>query len=184
MQEGEPQPLSVRILGRDRDVYLDLNGGSRIPKISERKARSVAELRAAGVGVDRVLLACDGSQASKDLYQAVLTMMDPQVPLTLVPLTGNGTEAPGRLNLFHQEQEQAKQLGRHIQVANYEGETGPEIVRLLREGQYDLVILALPPDLPQGQNLPLDEGINYILRHAHCPVFLAAPPTVPQETAD
>src|SRR5262249_39803582 len=57
--EGETPPLTVRILARHRDVYFDLGGGSRIPKISERKARSVAELRAAGVGVDRVLLAHD-----------------------------------------------------------------------------------------------------------------------------
>src|SRR5205085_10255304 len=38
---GQPAPLSVRILGRDRDVYLDIDGGNRIPKISERQARSV-----------------------------------------------------------------------------------------------------------------------------------------------
>ena len=50
-------PLTVRILSRERDVYLDIAGGNRIPKISERSARSVAELRAAGVGVDRVLIA-------------------------------------------------------------------------------------------------------------------------------
>ena len=52
---GNPAPLTVRILSRERDVYLDIAGGSRIPKISERSARSVAELRAAGVGVDRVI---------------------------------------------------------------------------------------------------------------------------------
>ena len=67
---GEPAPLTVRILSRDRDMYLDLGGGNRIPKISERQARSVAELRAAGVGVDRVLLLHDGSPASSDLFQA------------------------------------------------------------------------------------------------------------------
>ena len=44
-------------------MYLDLAGGNRIPKISERQARSVAELRAAGVGVDRVLLLHDGTPA-------------------------------------------------------------------------------------------------------------------------
>ena len=67
---GNPAPLTVRILSRDRDIYLDLGGGNRIPKISERKARSVAELRAAGVGVDRVLLLHDGTPASSDLFQA------------------------------------------------------------------------------------------------------------------
>ena len=62
LHDGEPAPLTVRLLSRDRDVYLDLAGGNRIPKISERQARSVAELRAAGVGVDRVLLVHDGTR--------------------------------------------------------------------------------------------------------------------------
>ena len=34
---GTPAPLTVRILSRDRDMYLDLGGGNRIPKISERQ---------------------------------------------------------------------------------------------------------------------------------------------------
>src|SRR5216683_2158117 len=84
MHGGQPAPLTVRILGRDRDVHLDLGGGNRIARISERKARSVAELRAAGVGVDRVLLAHYGNSESSDLFEAVLTMLDPQVVLTLV----------------------------------------------------------------------------------------------------
>ena len=62
---GQPTPLTVRILSRERDMYLDLAGGNRIPKISERQARSVAELRAAGVGVDRVLMLYDGSPAQQ-----------------------------------------------------------------------------------------------------------------------
>src|SRR5262249_8572681 len=44
---GNPAPLTVRILGRERDVHLDLAGGNRIPRISERKAKTIAELRAA-----------------------------------------------------------------------------------------------------------------------------------------
>src|SRR5438105_8889399 len=74
---GQPAPLSVRILGRDRDVYLDIDGGNRIPKISERQARSVAELRAAGVGVNRVLMLHDGTSRGSDLFRDVLTMLDP-----------------------------------------------------------------------------------------------------------
>src|SRR5262249_41426242 len=78
LHDGQPPPLTVRVISRDRDVYLDLAGGNRIPKISERRARSVAELRAAGEGVDRVLLVHEGTQAGSDLFQAVLTMLDPQ----------------------------------------------------------------------------------------------------------
>src|SRR5262249_27731868 len=110
LHDGEAPPLLVRILGRDRDVYLDLNGGSRIPKISERKARSVAELRAAGVGVERVLMVHDGTQASRDLFQAVLTLMDPQVPLTLVPVGLPELTPANGWETLQPEQDRARQL--------------------------------------------------------------------------
>src|SRR5262249_32971184 len=111
LHEGGAKPLTVRILGRDRDVHLDLAGGNRIPKISERKARSVAELRAAGVGVDRVLLVHYGLPESSDLFEAVLTMLDPQVVLALVPL-GFPDEPPSNGNgLVQQNLERARQLG-------------------------------------------------------------------------
>src|SRR5439155_2899719 len=88
LHAGEPRPLTVRLLSRDRDVYLDLAGGNRIPHISERQARAVAALRAAGVGVDRVLLLHDGSRVGSDLFRAVLTMLDPQVNLALAYVPG------------------------------------------------------------------------------------------------
>src|SRR5262249_33493593 len=116
MPDNESRPLTVRILSRDRDVHLDLNGGSRIPKISERRARSVAERGKVGVCVERVLLAHDGTQASRHLFQSVLTMLDPQVQLTLVPVGTNGTPASPSPELLLPEQEQAKQLGRKLQV--------------------------------------------------------------------
>src|SRR6516164_9700267 len=40
LHDGQSAPLTVRILTRDRDMYLDLGGGNRIPKISERRARN------------------------------------------------------------------------------------------------------------------------------------------------
>src|SRR5207248_8652747 len=109
---GDPAPLTVRILSRDRDMYLDLAGGNRIPKISERKARSVAELRAAGVGVDRVLLLHDGSPANSDLFQGVLTMLDPEVALGIVPVVPPGSDPLNGHSVVHQDQERARQLGR------------------------------------------------------------------------
>ncbi|HEV3259030.1 MAG TPA: amino acid permease, partial [Gemmataceae bacterium] len=181
MHDGQPAPLTVRILGRDRDVYLDLGGGNRIPKISERKARSVAELRAAGVGVDRVLLAHDGSPASSDLFQAVLTMLDPQVVLSLVSLVPPGTEPLNGHGVVQQDQQRARQLGRDLKVYDVADHAGTEIVRLAREGHYDLIILALPADLPAGCTLPVGEPTGYILHNAHCRVLLAATPALPQE---
>ena len=62
---GEPVPLTIRVLSRNWDVHYDLGGGNRIPRISERKARTVAELRAAGVGVRRVLMVHDNTPHSQ-----------------------------------------------------------------------------------------------------------------------
>ncbi|HZU36180.1 MAG TPA: amino acid permease [Gemmataceae bacterium] len=181
MFHGEPAPLTVRILGRDRDVYLDLGGGNRIPKISERRARTVEELRAAGVGVDRVLLLHDGTTASSDLFQAVLTALDPKVGLSLVSLVPPGNEPLNGHAVVQQDQLRARQLGRELQVVELDGIAGPEIVRVAKEGRFDLIILPLPPDLPHTDAVPVHEPIRHVLHHAPCRVFLAAPATIPKE---
>ncbi len=88
---GEPAPLTIRILSRTWDVHYDVGGGSRIPRISERKARTVAELRAAGVGVRRVLMVHSNTPRSSDLFDLVLTALDPDVALDLVHLSNGGS---------------------------------------------------------------------------------------------
>jgi amino acid transporter/nucleotide-binding universal stress UspA family protein len=181
MCDGAPAPLTVRILGRDRDVLLDLGGGNRIPKISERKARSVAELRAAGVGVDRVLLAHDGSPESSDLFQAVLTMLDPQVVLAFVDLAATGKEASNGNGTLPHDRERARQLGRPLEVLCFTEDPGSGIVRLAREGRFDLIILPFSAEAPVDSGRAGDGWTTYVLRHAHCRVFLAAPPAIPQE---
>jgi amino acid transporter/nucleotide-binding universal stress UspA family protein len=185
MHDGQLAPLTVRILSRDRDVHLDLGGGNRIPRLGERKARSVAELRAAGVGVQRVLLTHDGSPESSDLFEAVLTMLDPHVVLGMVHFSPNANVEPERLangnGVLQQDQERAKQLGRKLEVHTLSGDQGREFVRLAREGKYDLIILALSSETPTGSKQPIDERTCFILRHAHCRVFLAAPPSIPQD---
>ncbi|HEV3238162.1 MAG TPA: amino acid permease [Gemmataceae bacterium] len=181
---GSPPPLTVRILSRDRDMYLDLGGGNRIPKISERRARNVAELRAAGVGVDRVLLVHDGSPGCSDLFQAVLTMLDPQVVLSIAPIVAPGQEPLNGHNLVHQDQERAKQLGRDLRMVQMTKDTGEEIVRQAREGQFDLIILPLSLEAAVGIGATFDDRNKYVLQHAHCRVFLATPPLIPQEVID
>jgi amino acid transporter len=182
---GTPAPLTVRILSRERDMYLDLGGGNRIPKLSERKARSVAELRAAGVGVDKVLLLHDGSQAHSDLFQAVLTVLDPGVFLALLPLGPSGAaEGADGYGGLRPEEERAKRLGRDLKVLRLPATDGPAVVKLLREGQYDLVIIPLHSEAPSGTTVHLDERTSHVLLHAHCRVFLAAAPLIPQEVVD
>jgi nucleotide-binding universal stress UspA family protein len=184
LHQGQPAPLTVRILGRDRAISLDLAGGNRIPKISERRARSVAELRAAGIGVDRVILVHDGRPGTSDLFQVVLTMLDPQVTLALVPVVPLGKDPLNGHSLVKQDRERARQLGRDMPIHEVNGDLASGIVQLAREGQYGLIVLPLPAELAAGGHYPLDECSRYILQHAHCPVFLAAPPVIPDEVVD
>jgi nucleotide-binding universal stress UspA family protein len=181
---GQPAPLTVRILNQDRDMYLDLGGGNRIPKISERRARSVAELRAAGVGVDRVMLAHDGSPHSSDLFQDLLTMLDSQVALTIVPIVPVGQEPLNGHSLVHHDEEQARQLERPLKVLEPKDHTGEEIVELARAEKCDLIVLPLPTDSSSDTLAALDNRSRHVLHHAHCRVFLAAAPAIPQEVVD
>jgi amino acid transporter/nucleotide-binding universal stress UspA family protein len=184
LHDGNPAPLTVRILSRERDMYLDLGGGNRIPKISERRARSVAELRAAGVGVDRVLLLHDGSQANSDLFQAVLTMLDPQVGLGILPVVPPGSDPLNGHSVIHQDEERARQLGRPLQVVQLPDANGSAIVSRARADQYDLIILPLSAESPNDPLGRLDERSLFILRNAHCRVLLASTPGIPQEVID
>ena len=181
---GNSAPLTVRILSRDRDMYLDLAGGNRIPKISERKAKSVAELRAAGVGVDRVLLLHDGSPSCSDLFQDVLTMLDPQVDLGIVPVVPPGSEPLNGHGVVHQDEERAEQIGRHLQVIQLADCSGAAIVERARVDRYDLIVVPLSSEKPTDPCGSLDARGDYIVRHAHCRVFLAAAPVIPTEVVD
>ena len=105
LHEGAPPPLTIRILGSNRDFYYDLAGGNRIPKLGERRARSVAELREAGVGIKHVLLVHDGTSAGSDLFANVLTMLDPLVALSLVPLPPGPAHRNGTAEGDHIEQD-------------------------------------------------------------------------------
>src|SRR5262249_51206191 len=145
---------------------------------------SVAELRAAGVGVDRVLLVYDGSPAGSDLFQGVLTMLDPAVALALVPLVPPGKDPYNGHHLVQQDQERAKQLGRELAVYNVDGDAGEQIVKLAQENQYDLIIVLLPDQCSADKSLPLPPWAERVLRHAHCRVFLTTPPVIPAEIVD
>jgi hypothetical protein len=175
LHEGRLVPLTIRILGRDRDVSFDLGGGNRIPKAAERRARTVAELREAGVGVDRVLLAHDGSRAGSDLFQAVLTLLDPKVALGLAALSPpNGAAA-----LVPADVERAKHLEREVQVhALADGKPVDALIDLVRREKYDVLIVLAAPE-PDGDGVPLNTAL--LAREAPCRVFLAVPPAIPRE---
>ncbi len=185
---GETPPLTVRLLSWQRDVYLDLGGGNRIPRISERKAKSVAELRAAGVGVERVLLAHDGTVNGSDMLQALLTMLDPNVPLGLICPAGDGAQSANGPTPLQQDQRRARKLGRDLEVHAVSGVWAEDVVNVAREFNYNLIVLPLPAERPDGEPLPdgseppWNSAIDEILKKAPCRVFLAAPAPIPSGT--
>ncbi len=184
LHDGSTAPLTVRILSRERDMYLDLGGGSRIPKISERRARSVDELREAGVGVDRVLLLHDGSPTNSDLFQAVLTMLDEKVVLGMVSLLPAEAETVNGPTLVQKDVQRAEQLGRQLLLHPLTTCDGPAIVELAKKELYDLIVLPLSAESPLDPLGRLDDRSIYIIQHAHCRVLLATAPVIPDEVVD
>ena len=184
LNDGLGTPLSVRLLGKDRDVHFDLFGGNRIPRIGERRARTVAELRAAGVGIDRVLVVPQETSDSVDLFEGVLTMLDPGVHLGLATPPPPETPLSDSQNIPHLAEGRSKQLGRDVTILKINGDMGPDIVRLAQEGYYDLIVLAPPPDPITSGPLPLAPWMEYVIRNAHCRVFVAATVAVPQTAAE
>jgi len=182
---GEQVPLTIRVLSRNWDVHYDIAGGNRIPRISERKARTVAELRAAGVGVRRVLMVHDNTPHSSDLFDSVLTMLDPDVVFDLAQIA-NGQPANGNSTVVGssllQDIERAQKIGREVTVHAVPGDPGPEIARLAMEKDYDLIVLDAPAT-SEGTvgTLPWQQ---YIREHASCLVCLLSLPAIPREVVD
>ena len=178
---GMPQGLTVHVVSQDRDLTFDLDGGNRIPKAVERRARSVAELREAGIGVRRVLLVHDGTRASSDVFEWLITMLSSSVELDVVrasplePTLANGHDP------FEKDRQWAEQLGRTLKVLAEDRQTGPEIVRMSRDGGYDAIVLpALSASETPFGTAAADWPI-YVLLHARCSVFIAVHPTIPRE---
>lgn len=188
---GESVPLTIRVLSRSWDISYDVGGGNRIPKISERKARTVAELRAAGVGVSRVLMVHDNTSHSSDVFAAAITMIDPEVTLDVVhvpnsdhpPSTNGGAQSVGQVGLV-QDIERAKQLGREITVHEITGEPGAEVTKLLHDNNYDLLILDSSPFAGEAEDIRSQKWHDYVREHASCPVCLVSLPAIPREVVD
>jgi hypothetical protein len=56
------------------------------------------------------------------------------------------------------------------------GNLSSELIRLAREGKYDLLIVN---ENTKAQASALD--VQFLIRHAPCQVFLAVPPAIPLE---
>lgn len=176
--ENQIEPLTVRVLSRHRDVFLDLGGGNRIPKISERKARSIDELRSAGVGVRQALLVHSGTAEGSDLFKAVITMLDSHVAMGVVALPTKEAEPSEGPTWIEQDVDRANQLKRELELHYLpEGDPAQGIVSVAREGQYDLIIIGRSSDESSFESAPFD--VDYVVGHAPCWVCLVAPSAIP-----
>jgi nucleotide-binding universal stress UspA family protein len=179
LHEGQMAPLTVRILSKTRDVYLDLGGGSHIPKFEDRQIRSVAELRSAGQGVRHAMLIHLNNRESSELFEAMLTMLDPQVTLS-VACVGHEIQGSPERNWARQDAEQAQQLRRDVTFHDLpEGAPEPAIVQLARETDCDVLIAGLKSsaDWDDAPSLNTD----FLIRNAPCRVCLVASPPSPSK---
>jgi hypothetical protein len=176
---GAPKGLTVHVVSQSHDLTIDVEGGNRIPRAADRQAKSVAELRAAGIGVKRVLLAHDGSQNSSDVFEWVVSMLANDVDLDIVqvPPVTTELEASERTD---KDQQWAAQIGRAVRTLSCgDLPPGPGVVQILRDGSYDALVL--PVLAPIGAAVDHDTWTRYVVQHAPCSVFCAAHPAIPRE---
>jgi amino acid transporter len=186
LHEGRAAPLTIRVLSKTWDVHSDIGGGCRIPKINESQARTVSQLRAAGVGVDRALLVHDGTSRSSDVFESVLTMLDPDVALALAHRPAHEEEGETSLHTgisLTFDRERAAKLGREIEVYEIQGDPGAEILRLVQEHKYDVVILNPIGDAEQSTSGGSEQPNwrAFLREHATCPVCEVTLPSIPRE---
>ncbi len=122
---AKPEPLSIRVLGKDRDVRLDIAGGSQIPKpgaAAAESARILAELRKSWHGVERLLLAYDGSPLSADFLDTVMSFLDPAISVTLIDVVEDESSEDGHRRPTEEAKtsssgacERARELGRNVE---------------------------------------------------------------------
>ena len=124
--------MTIRVLSKDRDVRLDIAGGSRIPRIGAREAeaaRVLEELRSSWRGVERLLLAYDGSPLGADFLDTVLSFLDPAIAVTLLDVAEEEAKDGGdprdeARQVVQRGVERARELGRVVEGTVARGDPG------------------------------------------------------------
>lgn len=178
---GEPKPLTVRVLGKDRDVRLEIAGGSQIPKLGARSpaaARTMADLRASWHGVEKLLLAYDGSSLSADFLDTVISFLDPDVAVTLIDISEEGgAEGEAQASeILRQGVERAQALGCQVDSIVARGEPGPVLVKTAAEGRYDAIFMSLRGEYRTLDTIVMATNTRYVLQNAPCRVILGFAP--------
>jgi amino acid transporter/nucleotide-binding universal stress UspA family protein len=187
----DPDPLSIRVLGKDRDVRLDISGGSQIPKTgaaAQESAQLLSELRKSWHGVERLLVAYDGSPLSADFLDTVVSFLDPAIEITLLdvaeepPGVGGHDPVEEAKLVVERGVERANALGRKVEWRVARGEPGPEIVRAAVEGKVDAIFMSLRGVYRRGDTTAFASNTRYVLEHAPCRVILGfAPKSIPAQ---
>ncbi len=178
---GQPQGLTVHVVGQGRDLTFDLDGGNRIPKAAERTARSVDDLRSAGIGVRHLLFIHEGTRPSSDVFEWLLTMVSPNVRLDVIRAAPLEASPVYGAESFEKDRQWAEQLGRPIEVLSNELHDGSEIVRICKERNHDAIVVPAPAHLRIQPGDDCANWMTYVVHHAPCGVFLAMHPAIPRE---
>lgn len=181
--QAQPEPLTIRVLGKDRDVRLDIAGGTQIPRLGERDAEAVrilAELRASWRGVNRLLLAYDGSSLSADFLDTVLSFLNKAISVTLIEVAEDEPAGIHSLDEAHQVigkgVERARELGHVVEQRVVSGDPGREIVRAAVEGKFDAIFMSLRGEYRRRDTTSLAANTRYVLENAPCRVILGFAP--------
>ncbi len=187
---AKAEPLSIRVLGKDRDVRLDIAGGTQIPKpgaAAGETARLLADLRKSWHGVERLLLAYDGSPLSADFLDTVMSFLDPAIEVTLIDVAEVDAEDERSADSVAEAKavmlrgaERARALGRTVHYKLAMGQAGREIVSAAVEGRFDAIFMSLRGVYRRGDTTAFASNTRYVLENAPCRVILGfAPKSIP-----
>jgi hypothetical protein len=117
------------------------------------------------------------------VFEWMLTMLSTEVDLDLVAVTPSG--GPGHEENGHaaldRDQQRALQLGRKLKILAQEPQTGPDIVRMAREGNYNVLIVPWSEEKRTTTEPIETDWVHYVLQNSPCSVFLASHPVIPKE---
>jgi nucleotide-binding universal stress UspA family protein len=139
-------------------------------------ARTLGELRASWRGVEKLLLAYDGSALSADFLETVLSFIDPAIAITLIDVAEEGRTPGDAIHTLDAAVERARDLGRNVSSRAVSGEAGPEIVRAALEGSFDAIFMSLRGEYRRHDTTAVAPTTRYVLEHAPCRVILGFPP--------
>ena len=126
----------------------------------------------------------DGTSVGSDLFADVLTMLDPLVALTVVPLPRAAAALPegvAETDWLEQDLLRAKQLRREVTCRELPpGELAVQVAALATRLHCDLIMVG-KPEISELQT-PLDT--DAIVREASCAVCVVTPPHIPQEAGE